>query len=568
MSDLDSLKRNLSVIVNDFKSKRFKPSYNEIIKAENAVNKIFNDFESSLKGKTTLSYLLAYKYLSGEISTKSQEFDEDRIVFSIDEPISELNGESIIKDRAKFRDLIEHYYQRSRSQNIWHLTWYGLLIQYLKMDFENADDSTKANWEELRVFLNKTFMPMVEQLQTMKRPWMEVIEDNLNILTLNPYEKYIDDILANEMGRVESLAVNLGIPSKSWFWQKLTLAVTEECIKKEDHYFTSKIPVLIKLTSDQPVFRDDCLSKILCRYYSVDKKNSHQDLKKYVIDSSVWKNPKLKYLGMASKWNLVPSEVWKMVLNWVTEDNLKMFFAIIQTKDGVADDRLEFWSKYTESITWSKFVLGKKTLEMVKKNRIFSDLNSDGQAGFDFSSEKEFIAEFQAAPDNLDAFIIEIGDVYFVEFSVSPNAAYYYKKGQTPFDVNDKIFSPLTSGKGLKAGNKSISHHSGWQSKIASILISMGVISNKEFLLTTSNKNTVKNNFKITPRSTTKSSSSEIDQILSEAKRHHFRVEDMRSSGGRLWIVYPHESLGLAEKLKKNGFRYSDSKKAWYLEEY
>jgi len=544
MTKIISLKNELSRIISNLNKCEVKIFNDDLIKAKIDVLKLLNESPPSIS-KTSESYNLARQFLDNEISTLFLDFDEDRIAFSITDTIAELGGKSIFTDKKKFYELIQLYYKKIDEKELWHLTWYNLFLLYLRFDYRNSTSVMISNWEILRVFLLETFAPLMDNLHTIKRPWMMALESNLALLGPNPYDFYINDVLNDRFDEINKLSNDLSIPRDSWFWQKLTVAVTDACINKDDNYFVSKIPFLLKLITEQSIFRDDCIVKILGRYHIIKNNTALKELRDYVIDASVWKNPKLKYLGIATKWTLVSEEIWKMVLTWVTAENLKMFFSLIQSKGGIADDRLQFWIQYSELITWSKFALGKRSREILKKSNNPSFLDQGNLYEIDFSKEEDFIAELQSSNENLDAFIMEIGNRYFVEFSVTGNAVYYYEKLALTFDINSKIMSAGTEKNGLKSGSNKIRHVTDWQEKINQLL--------------NSNINQKK------PLGKIQSGSVEYNNLINLVLKSGYSFEDLREKGGRLWVEYPYDNLGLADDLKSYGFCWAQNKKAWYL---
>ena len=62
-----------------------------------------------------------------------------------------------------------------------------------------------------------------------------------------------------------------------------------------------------------------------------------------------------------------------MVLGWVNEANLRLFFQILKQR-GIADkDRLDFWLKYINQVSWTKLVLGDETDNYLRRNKGLAD---------------------------------------------------------------------------------------------------------------------------------------------------------------------------------------------------
>jgi hypothetical protein len=160
-----------------------------------------------------------------------------------------------------------------------------------------------------------------------------------------------------------------------------------------------------------------------------------------------------------------------MVLAWVQEANLKLFFELLKRR-GVPDPhgRLDFWMQYINQITFTRLVLG---YEM----RMY--LNRNPELKEHFKNDVDSYAELTGgnAENGLDAFIMEINGHYIVEFNPH-GGCYVYKKGVNTFNVNSSSLQATTDKGGLKeryylrsALGPDLVHREGWQYKATTYLL-------------------------------------------------------------------------------------------------
>ena len=232
--------------------------------------------------------------------------------------------------------------------------------------------------------------------------------------------------------------------------------------------FKPLIPTLIALIQRRPVFRDDALIALLTRYHECREREPHQELCDYVVNKDVWRNPKLKAAGIATTWNRVSDDVWRMVLGWVNERNLRDFFGILASRNNADEGRLAFWSKYLNQISWTRLVFGAETLGLIHSTRAIRDL---------IAREEGAYAVLQRGRE-LDAFVMQLGEYIIVEFSKTPNAAYVYQSSALKFDRYAKRYAGSTDDLkyGFNGGAAARFVHNGsWASEATSTLKRLGI---------------------------------------------------------------------------------------------
>lgn len=437
----------------------------EVQKAET----LFKDFTKA-KPSTQDAYKAALMLLRG---AKLDDYSTDLVAAAVSIPIQEQRGRTVLESEY-CDDLFRKYENDAYTGDLWRLTWYSLLNSYLTFDLaRTTTEAGMTGFAKLRRLLNRTWPAIDKQSGQQTVPdWIRILRDEGQLLSDNPVDKYARDYLAGNTEHIKALAENLGIPASSWFWQELVLGAVRHATQGNDEQFRAQILMLIELVKSAPVYRDKAISEILNRYYKCSSRTVHPELRDFVIHASVWKNPKLKAAGIATAWNQVPETVWRMVMGWVNERNLKDFFDILAARRHADHGRLKFWSRYMNQISWTRLVFGSETIWQKNHNAGIKAL---------LESEEGTYATLQGASDKeLDAFLMQIGEYIFVEFSKTGNGAYAYRASDLNFNLHANSYAGSTSD--LKCGYyrhgrgvAKIIHTPGWEERTAIDLGKLGI---------------------------------------------------------------------------------------------
>lgn len=533
--------------------------------------RIFQGFAAAKPNKED-AYGAALSFLSGK---ELDPWQRDLVASAIGEPIREQDG-AMVLGAKRFPALLGLYESEANRGDLWRLTWHGLLYSYFNFDPNLAKDSeTRSGWEALRAFLEKTW-PLVDQQAGRDHvpDWVNVLRKESEVLTAKPVDKYSHAYLRGETGPTDRLAEDLGIPPSSWFWHALVLGVVRRATADSDTEFKKLIPQLLKLIQGKPGFRDEALEAILIRYHACKGAQQDERLRDYVCQPTVWKNPKLKAAGIATAWNRVPDPVWHMVLSWVNERNLKDFFDILAARNNADEGRLAFWSKYLKQITWTRLVFGYDTMALKRSNAGIRDL---------IAREEGAYAQLTSKPE-VDAFMMQIGSYLVIEFSKKPNACYVYQADQLPFEPYDRHYEGGTAD--LAAGYRQnvgcalrIVHREGWGERAEVELRQLGIRPDhpEAQRVTTTGAGTTSTAGNRTASSGTESRPTTAhlvgpDMVVLRTLLTRYRgasLDDRRStaSGGRLWVNDPLQRVALGSELKALGFRWANSRQAWYFPE-
>lgn len=512
-------------------------------------------------------------YAAARAFVRGQPLDawqRDLIASALAEPIREQSGAMALAAK-RFPTLLASYETEAKRGDLWRLTWHGLLYSYFNFDPEiGKDDATRTGWGALRSFLERTW-PLIDHQagNDLVPDWVKVLRQDADVLTARPIGKYSSAYLRGDTEPTDRLAADLGIPPSSWFWHALVLGAVRRATAETDAEFRKLIPQLIKLIQSKPGFRDEALEAILIRYHACKGAPPDERLRDFVCQPTVWKNPKLKAAGIATAWNRVPDSVWKMVLGWVNERNLKDFFDILAARNNADEGRLAFWSKYLKQISWTRLVFGADTMALKRTNAGVREL---------IAREEGAYAQLTSKPE-VDAFMMQLGSYLIIEFSKKPNACYVYQADQLPFEPYSRHYDGGTSD--LAAGFRDgcalrIVHREGWGWRAEQDLRNLGIRPDDPAprRVPSSGASDTANGARAVERpdsATQASGLSGPDMAALKALIGRFRgssIDDKRTTlRGRLWVEDPLQRVQLASELRALGFKWANSRQAWYYPE-
>jgi hypothetical protein len=439
-----------------------------VVKEVQKAEALFKEF-SKAKPSTQDAYKAALTLLRGE---KLDDWGADLVAAAVSIPIKEQGGRTVLESEH-CDDLLRKYENDAYAGDLWRLTWYSLLNSYLTYDLARTNtEKGMAGFNKLRRLLNRTWPSIDKQSGELAVPdWVRILREENQLLSDSPVEKYARDYLAGNTDHIKALTKNLGIPASSWFWQELVLGAVRHVTLRNDDEFRGQILMLIELVKTAPVYRDKAIAEILNRYYRCSSRMVHPELRDFIIHASVWKNPKLKAAGIATAWNQVPETVWRMVMGWVNERNLRDFFDILAARGHADHGRLKFWSRYINQISWTRLVFGSETIWQKNHNAGIKAL---------LESEQGTYATLKGSDKELDAFLMLIGDYIIVEFSKTGNGAYVYRASDLAFNLHADTYAGSTSD--LKCGyyrkgrsEVNIIHVPRWEKRAAIELQKLGI---------------------------------------------------------------------------------------------
>jgi hypothetical protein len=584
---IEALKRRLSLTIQSLDLREGAFGQPQLVEAASLeAEKVFQGIAKSRPSKDE-AYTAALAYMRGH---RLEEWQFDMLASALCARIREQRDVTLL-GHERLDELLQWYARECAAGELWWLTWYALLGSYFEFRRESTTDAERAGWKALQALLQRTWPIVDRQFADGPVPdWAKVLRREPLLLTEKAADNYGLACLEGDQDRLEHLKRDLGIPAHSWFYHLLILAAVRAATTCPDGIFKKYLPRLLSLIDGQPAYRDEAIELILNRYHECQDRSVHPQLRDYVVRKDVWRNPKLKGVGLATKWSRVPDAVWKMVLGWVNEGNLRDFFDILTAKNKANQQRLDFWSQYLDQISWTRLVFGGSTLQLARQNPAVRQL---------IAREEDAYARISGTKD-VDAFMMQIGNYIAVEFTKTGYAAYVYDVNALPFNRFDRDYIGGTGD--LRAGFHTgaavrITHQAGWEASARADLARLGIHPDKKvssgYQPGTHQSATLGGNSNPTSRtggvsltgssplgasgtSSTKPAirapngakftMTSLQECLSSFEGAH--IDDRRgANGGRLWIEDPKRQYELSKRLVGFGFRWSERRQAWYYPE-
>lgn len=547
---LAQLESRLSAVTLELARRCENPGEPAVVeKASKETEKVFSSY-AKLEPNKRAVYECVLELLRGR---KLSSWQQDLVAFGITEPVREM-GNATVLGSPRLEGLLLAYERQAQDKDFWPLSWHALLSTYFAFDPQSTrDEAVRTGWKQLQSFLHKTWPHIDKSVGDQLPPdWVSVLRKEPYALSQSPTDQYAVAYLKGDREPANRLAKDLGIPETSWFWHSLVLSAVHRAAVQTDDVFRALIPTLIGLLRERPAFRDEAIECLLVRYHACKGAPPSEELKNYVISADVWKNPKLKLIGQGgASWNRVPEPVWRMVLNWVNQGNLRDFFEILAARNQADAGRLAFWSRYMDQIVWARLIFGQETMELQRRNEEVRKLIA-GEQGMHArltSTQKKMV----------DAFMMQIGNYLIVEFSKKPNACYVYQADELPFEPYASHYdggSPdLAVGPNGNFAAR-IVHTPNWEIGAETELRNLGIHPDRgssRQARPTQNRAYSSNGLNF----------SEVRNIV--ARYPGASLKDERgSTRGRLWVVDPQQRQLLGRELERLGFSWSDMYSRWY----
>lgn len=463
----------------------------------------------------------------------------------------------LIEDDKPFADFMGQIEHRKPAS----LLWLGLLDAYFRYDPETSLVG-KANWQRLRAWLENDLDNLLRRTNPNLRDclaWLKTLEIERGLLNASDQVKpYAAELLQGQHDRLDRIRNALGIPPTSWFWRELVLAQIQEAIHQSDNNFISVLPPLIDELRQHKILWDEGLKHLLTRYQTCQGRPAHDGLKALALEA--WLSPQISRHG---KWGLVASAVKDMVSQWLVLEDLEDFFALLAADEAANPRRLSFWKRYIKQINFSHIALG---------SRLW---NSHDRDWVEFRRKKKGrISRLDGGGSSRNAFIMKIGQYYFVEFGEMGDACYGYSESNVPFTLGHGYLDYPVDLKNKQQCVFWGSHHDGlvpWEQKFVNGsdtyqgLRHLGINTTNEAVTPKSTRTS-----QIPARPSSLDMQRDIPVFTGQTKvpsrptaLDSIRTEDRRRSGGALWFFHLVENGAVAEYLKSQGYRFSVGKGWW-----
>jgi hypothetical protein len=460
---LSSLRRRLSTVLHgpSAPSKAIAGQPQAVERACKEAEKVFHAYTKA-KPSAARVYEAAKAFMRGQ---PLDDFELHLLACGLSLRVKEA-GNALPLGHKTLPKVLAGFEAEVRHGDIWRLTWFNLLTSYFAFDPTKPTPAELDGFVQLQAFLERTWPTIDKQNRGAVVPeWLAVLRQEPYVLRTQEVRRYAADYLSGDESTVQALAEGLGITESSWFWHTLVNHCVGHAADQKDEGFRALIPKLITLIRERPALRDSALATLMERCVKSGDRSAPPPLRDYIINKDVWKNPKLKPLGLAERWSNVSDDAWRLALGWVNEGLLRDFFQILAGRHGTDEGRLDFWSRYIDQISWTRLCIGSYTMMLTNRAEIRALIAREE-------------GTYAKVHKDIDAFVAQIGRYIVVEFSTTGNAAYIYDKDQIPFELYAKSYSADTSD--LKAGYYGknvarVTHNYGWQAALEQHLASLGI---------------------------------------------------------------------------------------------
>jgi len=178
-----------------------------------------------------------------------------------------------------------------------------------------------------------------------------------------------------------------------------------------------------------------CMKKILSAVIEKLGETASESIRQPIQSFTLKRLQDPRLTGGMVRWQGISETAKKIFIRWLTKEDLRFFFDVVAKACG--DDkfeyRKEFWLAYLEHISFCRVVLRKDAKYLFR---------NDVQAMRYFNERRP--AKITGGTVDQHAFIIEMGDYTFVEFSTA-GACYVYPNERKPFrtDLSEYAMSDL-----------------------------------------------------------------------------------------------------------------------------
>lgn len=483
--------------------------------------------------------------------------------------------EPVLEDANTYQIVHQHFTNEIRYGQLPRKCWFGLANGYF--GYANSMPEENPHWRQLAALLKQGF-EQLSSLQRRERPWVAAIKPHLDLFGNRPGERLAKALAEGDSTSWQALQKYLPIPESSWLWGRIIAAHLEYVTSLDDAAFLEQIPTTLQLAATRPAHLDTILAAQLTRYAA----SRQRDLTEHRLQDLAlqqWGNPQIGQ--RVGRWQMhVSDDVRRMVLKWFARDDLTHFFSLLQGERQVDQNRLNYWMRFVDQMAYTRVVLGTSALE--NRSPEFQEFKQKNKGRY---------SKLAGGTREDNAFIMQIGRYYFVEFSKTGNACYYYDTTQT----GDGLLVDTPTLDRLKShAGKKFNHMSGWETKTDRLLASLGIfpdpttaaapaktvaprtVSNSASARPAASFDSHADKFAppaATPRSASRAEKEHpvVERLITEARQfvrqsrsfHRLRENDKRNVGGAFWFETELLEWDLDKQLKRLGFTYRNGRGYW-----
>lgn len=256
----------------------------------------------------------------------------------------------------------------------------------------------------------------------------------------NQFSSEVIDVIATES---HSLAVSEHIHDIDWFFENILYAL-------------DKRRLLVVLEHIVPAL-DGSMND-----FAKDR------MKEFVLNHPNLGDPRLP--GFESNWDS-NSKITRMIMEWLSQSDIKFFFELFIQSDEDKQGRKKFWLQYAHLVRGTRVVVSEND-----RRRLFRTLIEISQK----YNNSKLLASLLDKSEPATVFLMDFGNLKVVEFSLPNNACYFYAS-DSRFEYHDRsrfwnteVFS-VRELKDQRNSSERLSHQDGWEGKFQRTLARFGI---------------------------------------------------------------------------------------------
>jgi hypothetical protein len=410
---------------------------------------------------------------------------------------------------------------------------------------------------------------LAQQLKAIRTPgpteptWIGTLAAHPHLFTDQVCRELAAQALTGDASAFEAMCRDLELGDKSWVVREFVLAQIDAGCTQLDGAFRSMLPQLKALLQQHELLIDDGLARLLTRYHGCTSTEVHAGLRDLAV--ARWKNPLLKTND--KRWGKVSDDVRQMVKGWLQLKWMVDFFHLLSEGGSNDQRRLDFWLRYRELVDDMYFALGSEAAE--NSHPDFRQMHDEMQGR---------LLRLSSGSRTNNAFLINIGDYWVVEFGEHGNACFVFDKRKTlPFPLTKYVAPDSTELKHVSRVLRFVhvdSRDQTWEEKFAAELAPyLGAPASNDRRRTRAPVGAARAHAAPARVLAPAPDPAPVTRIMPAftqagfdalAEEHGLRIVDMRSIGGALWAHIEESENVVTRQLKSWGFRYNDKRAGWW----
>lgn len=477
------------------------------------------------------------------------------VCFGCTDPLGQRR-ERLIEDAQRFPILLDRVDEYRPNSRAFRRCYSGLLWGYFGYDPDSAVSPIgKTNWQTLRNYLHDRIRDI--RSDGIEPEWVSAIIAHRNLLTEDPCSRYGLSLLDGNSREFEEVKRQISISDTSWVITRVLVAQIEAAVLSDDEQFIKYIPRVLGLLTKHPTILNTGVSRLLERYRQCAKAPVHDLLRDFAVRH--WGNPWLS--SNDGPWQLVSEATRQMVADWLKLDLIRQFFSLL-AQDGANDKRrLNFWERYHRHIDDMYFALGSHARTSLNPDFVELRKKMTGR-----------LLELAAggAPRN-NAFIMCIGDYVAVEFGVSGNACYIFKRDRLPFDLGQLVVTGDRLGLKHKSCVERLPHvdtsAGPWERQFEQTIHQLTGVwpehEGKDRLVGDKTQRRSSRGLELHPGPRAAEAAYSRAALARFCAERRLTIRDFTPKKGNLWVMTDDADESVNRQLSAWGFRYKPNKGWW-----